>query len=119
METETLAQKAFRLLSEVPQNDFIIGEFGDGIGKCCAIGHFQRLTSSNPTDYSNNNCCDNDRLKNDDLRTASNNFLRQKYGLKYSCIANVNNANKTNGYTEEIIKDRVIHLLKDMVAEGL
>lgn len=118
MENETLAQKALRLLSTVPKEDFINGRFSDGIGKCCAIGHFERLTSKNSNDYSENNCVEKNQIESP-LRNLSNQFLRKKHNLNFENIATVNNYNDVNGYTEPEIKDRVIHLLTDMVGEGL
>ncbi len=118
---ETTAQKALRLLSEVPKEQFIVDDFTDNIGKCCAIGHYQRLTSKNPNDYSRENCDDSYiEIEDSPIRTISEKFLL-KYGMGYSylSIANINNKPNINGYTEPEIKDRVIHLLEDMVAEGL
>tara|TARA_R110000868_G_scaffold14426_3_gene67161 strand:+ start:15888 stop:16244 length:357 start_codon:yes stop_codon:yes gene_type:complete len=114
---ETVAQEALRLLLEIPAEDFITDRFSDGKGKCCAIGHYTRLKSNNPLDYGNDNCID---LGNSLLRRRSSHFLVKKHNLNsFNNIATVNNANNVNGYTEPVIKDRVIHLLKDMVNEGL
>lgn len=113
--TETVAQKALRLLSEVPKESFIVGEFGDGNGKCCAIGHYVRLTSENPNNFHHQACHDNFQS---DLRLVSKQFLMEKHSLR-GCIADVNNDNDINGYKAPEIKDRVIHLLEDMVKEGL
>ncbi len=112
---ETIAQKALRLLSEVPKDDFITGEFTDKNGKCCAIGHYVRLTSDNPSDFSNDNCHD---MWNSDIRLLSRDFCFETYKLEIT-IAGVNNEDTHNGYNEDNPKDRVIHLLTDMVAEGL
>jgi hypothetical protein len=56
--TETLAQKALRLISSVPQDEFMPYDFTNGENKCCVVGHYMRLTSNNPTDYSKQNCDD-------------------------------------------------------------
>ena len=114
---ETLAQKALRLLNEVPSDEFITGDYTDKVGKCCAIGHLERLTKD-PSDYSNKNCYDNTTTFGYAVRTASTKFIKEKHNTDYACIAEVNNKPRLNGYTEPVIKDRVIHLLKDMVAEG-
>jgi len=116
---KTLAQKALTLLSQIPEEDFITGRFTDAQGKCCAIGHFQRLTSKNPLDYSASNCQDWDNKHNKGLRELTKNFIFKKHDMYATSIAEVNNNTDINGYTEPIIKDRVIHLLTDMVKEGL
>ncbi len=50
--------KAHHLLSGVPEGDWIQELFTDGVGKCCAIGHYTRLNSTNPSDYRMFNCND-------------------------------------------------------------
>ena len=119
---ETVAQKALRLLSKVPPSKFIEDRFTDGTGKCCAIGHYKRLTSSNPSDFSDINCKDfsNAFVRGDgcDLRILSKKFITDKYKLAVD-ISRVNNSAKVNGYKQKSIKTRVINLLKNMVAEGL
>lgn len=118
MKEETISQKALRLLSQVPSEDFITSDFSDKIGKCCVVGHYQRLTSANPNDYSTTNCSDKESEYNSDIRILSKEFMRKKYNLPID-IASVNNWGVYNGYKEPVIKDRVIHLLTDMVKEGL
>lgn len=111
---ETVAQKALRLLNAVPTTKFVIGDFTNYKGKCCAIGHYMRLTSGNPKNYSSENCHDNYAS---DLRERTRDFIEKKHGLDKS-IANVNNEENVNGYTQKTIKGRVINLLKQMVKEG-
>lgn len=116
---ETVAQKALRLLSTVPKSKFITSNFTDEKGKCCAVGHYQRL-QNNKNDYSKVNCSDGVGFLNDgcDLRIKSKKFLAEKYNLLGPSIATVNNETTVNGYTQKTIKARVIRLLKDMVKAG-
>lgn len=111
---QTLAQRAFDLLNSVPADKFIIGEFTNQDGACCSIGHYKRLTSENPNDYSWDNCDDHG---NCDLRIASSEYILEGHGAPYD-IADVNNDPAINGYKEPEIKDRVLHLLKDMIEAG-
>jgi hypothetical protein len=113
--TKLTASKAIELLKDIPEEDFITDRFTDKQGKCCAIGHLQRLTSQNPTNYSQNNC--SDRIEGD-IRIASNKYLTEAYNLSYESIASVNNENTINGYNENTPKQRVLHLLEDMVKAG-
>lgn len=118
MPKETVAQEALRLLTPIPKEDFITGLFTDGGGRCCAIGHIKRLQSDNPSDYSSDNC--SDAFTADiAIRTASTKYLKEVHNANWLVsIASVNNNNDINGYTEPVIKDRVIHLLNDMIAAG-
>lgn len=108
---ETTAQKYLRLLSDIPAEDFIAGWYSNEKDKCCAMGHIERLSSHNPKDYSSRNCMDNMKL-----RTYSNEFLlkHKKIDVNMSFV----NDNVSVYYPEPEIKDRVIHLLKDMVEAG-
>lgn len=116
MPKETVAQEALRLLTPIPAEDFITGKFSDGRGKCCAIGHIKRLQSNNPSDYSSFNCAEINRVH--PIRSVSAVYLKDVHNAApHANIASVNN-NDINGYTEPVIKDRVIHLLNDMIAAG-
>jgi len=108
------AQEALDLLLPIPAEDFITSEYTDGVSKCCAVGHIMRLTSGNPTDYSDSNC--NDHFQHS-IRETTETFNQEKHQVDRD-ISSVNNGTRVNGYTEPVIKDRVIHLLKDMVEAG-
>jgi hypothetical protein len=114
-ENETIAQKAYRLLSSIPAEQWCVGEFSDGVGACCALGHWTRLNSDNPEDYSEDNCWEDSSC---DLRKASRKFMEDTYGYTYANIASVNNETEYNGYNEPVIKERVLHLLTDMITAG-
>jgi len=114
---ETVAQEALRLLSPIPYDQWIKDVFTDEKGACCAIGHYTRLKSKNPNDYGFLNCRDFNAEENPVLRDSSCKFIQEKYDIK-DTIAGVNNTDEINGYNEPEIKDRVIHLLEDMVKAG-
>jgi hypothetical protein len=108
------AQEARNLLLPIPKEDFITFAFSNEIDKCCAIGHLQRLSSSDKDDYSFANCADN---HSSPFRDLSYGYIKKTYGVHYS-IASVNNSDTINGYNESHPKDRVIHLLDDMITAG-
>ncbi len=111
----TPSQEALKLLTNVPSKDFIIDNYTDKIGKCCAIGHLMRLKSKNPNDYSLRNCNDGHEST---IRQLSQTYLNvNKKGFN-SSIASVNNSTNIDGYKQKTPKARVIALLKDMVKEG-
>jgi hypothetical protein len=115
---KTICQKALELLSTVPAEDFITDKFADNKGKCCAIGHFIRLTGENPADYSPDNCADW-RGDQKDLRKASRTAAQQILDTSNDIdLADINNSPIYNGWIEESIKDRVIHFLQDAVKAG-
>src|SRR5690606_26729794 len=88
--------EAHHLLSGVPEGDWIQGRFTDGVGKCCVIGHYTRLTSTNPSDYSAFNCSDFGRMK---LRNA------------YRMLAGFDLAGVNNRARPENIKKTVLEAL--------
>lgn len=114
-ENETIAQRAYRLLSPIPAEQWITDQYTNNENACCAIGHYNRLNSKNPNNYSIENCQEN--YLSADIRVISKRFIETRYRL-YSDIATVNNSSTVNGYTEETPKERVLHLLTDMIAEG-
>lgn len=114
---ETIAKKAYRLLSPVPAENWLERRFTNTEDKCCFMGHYQRLTSLDPNDYSNYNCCDFAHVqKTISLRETTRRFLWKKH--KIACDGSDVNNEHTNGYTEDNPKDRVMHLLQDMIKAG-
>lgn len=115
---ETAAQKMYRLLSPIPGENWMCDMFTDGKGKCCFIGHYQRLTHGNPDDYSTKNCTDwNSRAKPSLARSLTRRFLQDVLHIAYDG-SDVNNRASVNGYTENNPKDRIMHLLQDMIKAG-
>lgn len=80
------------------------------------LGHHTRLTSDDPDNYSIENC--NDSVVGNPLRTLTEEYLTKYHNLHHADGASVNNGPNLNGYNEPVIKDRVMHLLQDMIAAG-
>lgn len=114
------ATQAKNLLMPIPKEDFITNQYSDRKGKCCAIGHLVRLESADPNDYSTDNCADTDggRWFSHPIRKVTKSFIKTTHG-DLGDISDVNNHTEINGYTEGNPKDRVMHLLDDMIEAGL
>lgn len=125
------ATQAIKLLEPIPIDNFIIGKYTDGQGKCCAIGHLVRLTSDDPTDYDEENCMDGIQ-KNQDVTLFARNkvteFLSKRYDF-WESLAGVNNNMITSshqlakdilsvGEQPDLIKGRVMGVLKLMQKAG-
>jgi len=109
--------EAKELLLPIPQNDFLLHEFSDGDGKCCAIGHLVRLKSEDPLNYKQW-CGDEDESEVENfVRKQVRKYIRETHD-ESACLARVNNRNTINGYTQDSPKDRVIALLNDMIKDG-
>lgn len=110
VEIKVDATKALEILSPIPAEKFIIGSYQGyrDPSRGCALGlihmHF------NPADAHGD-------LHGFGIRQLSERFLVERYNIAED-IASVNNEDNINGYTEPVIKDRVIHLLKDMIEAG-
>lgn len=113
------AKQALELLLPIPKENFITGKFTDEESCCCAVGHLVRLSSDDPSDYSRENCNDTYNLTDvSHVRDKSEFFLKEKYKISNADMATVNNYDGINGYNEDNPKDRVIHLLNDMIEAG-
>jgi hypothetical protein len=115
----SVAKKVLDLITPIPETDFITDEFTDSISKCCVLGHVQRLTSGNPSDYSIDNCADGIffiRMNSlsTHIRFASCNFLALGNNID---IADINNR-ATVAYPQPTPKQRVVALLNDMIEAG-
>jgi hypothetical protein len=106
----TKAQQIKDILEPISAEDFTTGVFRDLRGKSCSLGFIHRHFSSV------------DDPKGDGMgfgaRQLTEKFLKDKHGLECIDISFVNNGPYINGYTEPEIKDRVIHLVNDMIEAG-
>ncbi len=124
---ETLAQKALRLLKDVPKEEWTTGKFTNGKSKCCAIGHFQRLTSKDPKDYSIGNCfgsfsplidCTEKFIDENASINWSNGIISINDGEEIKFLIDSKKLKTNSKYKKLSPKKRVILFLEWMVKEG-
>ena len=102
MENITTFKQIKEIIEPIPADRFCTGEFLNGRGQSCFIGHINNHISGNPG---------ND-FYGSGARLLTERFLLEEHGV-YATGAAVNNANDINGYTEPIIKDRLMHMIED------
>jgi len=115
MKTSPLSvlQRAKLLLSPVPGEQWCVGRFvKEEERQCCAIGHYVRLSSPNPTLYVTSNCSDRGDDEKRALRTASEEVTKQM-GMRVD-IATINNID-TDYYPQPTPKERVMAFLDDAI----
>lgn len=107
------AQQALDILSPIDSSKFITGRLtafdSKEFIKCCSVGFLNKSQTSDPY------------IDNKELRTfykAVEEFLFKTVGISYN-LTTVNDLSNINGYREPLPKDRVIHLLNDMIKAGL
>lgn len=117
----TSAKQIKEILAPIPKELFQIYSYGKSLwgsnsgeednGKSCALGHIHRHFIPNDP-----------RAVGDragyGARQLTKQYLEEKYGLEDVDISDVNNDPEINGYTEPEIKDRVMHLIDDMIKDG-
>jgi hypothetical protein len=104
------------ILSPIPEQGWMSTAFTNGVNKCCAVGHLQRLLSPNPMDYSRSNCTDKAEksVQRTNIRLQSRRFLK---GLGFDLdIADVNNG-ECRMFKQDSPKKRVMALLDMMCQE--
>lgn len=123
---ETIAQEAYRLLKDVDTNIWIEMFMSNGCGVGCALGQYNRLKSKDITDFSEQNMAERYMVSppSINLREISTEFLHKKYNLTrvkvgelIIDIATINNGHFED-YQESTPKERVLHLLTDMIEAG-
>ena len=119
--------KSLEQLKAIPTENFLTGIFTNGVDKCCAVGHLNRLNSKNPEDYSQSNCSDYNWMQSEEerlqtfnpIRGLSARFLTPKYpnpNDEYSRdLSGVNNTSFGSIYKQATPKERVIACLEDML----
>lgn len=94
------------MLQEVPEDEFIIDRFSDGVGNCCSVGHLNRLVTDDPTDY----------VISPEVRTEEFDWYELN-DLCFHCyghsITDVNDG-EVEQYQQKTPKQRVIQFLTDI-----
>lgn len=103
-----------KIWETINPEDVITGTFTDEKSKCCAVGHFTRLTSENPNNYNFWNCTD--WSIDYGIREISQEFFQSK-GINGKDISSINNK-KSDLYPEDSPYERVTSLLQDMIEAG-
>lgn len=116
---ETIAQEAKRILEEVPEDQWIVGEVSSIEKKCCGWGHLARICSGNPNNYNKSFLMRYSSgislpSKLIDLVTK---FMKSKLEYTHYWIGDVNDG-KSTLYKQPTPKQRVMSLLTDMINAG-
>lgn len=107
---ELTATKALKILAPIPAKDFITGRMYSG-DKCCSVGYLRKAIGGDPGKKvpSVEKFCSKKVSR----------FMRKEHGISLvDNLTAINDDNSYNGYTEGEAKERVIHLLKDMIKAG-
>ncbi len=110
--TTLTPKKAIEMLTPIPKEEFTTGVFSrPSVKQCCAMGHLRRLLSKNPDNYSAANDFNKKVNKLDDKVQE---YTKKKHGYAYG-IPSINDRDDINGYNEDNPKDRIMHVLKEML----
>jgi|SRR6476620_4671232 len=102
------AKKALKILAPIPEEKWTTHTLEDQQFRMCALGHLNTHFGGN----SHANVVTVDEFNDHVLE-----FMQLEHE-KYANIADVNDSDTINGYTEDHPKKRVIHLLTDMQKAG-
>ena len=106
-----------KVLSDIPSENVITGQFTDRLDSCCVLGHYGRLTSFFKESY------DAEDINYDmveKLRELSLKFAMDRFNKADRCqynIAGVNNGD-CEKYQQSTAKERSLAMLDDMIEAG-
>lgn len=109
----TKAQQLKDIIEPIPAEAFCSGDYDNNRGQCCFIGHVNKALVGVADPYSQGEA----NTDGFGARQLTAKFLREVHGC-YDDGAEVNNNPTVNGYTEPIIKDRLMHMINDMIEKG-
>ena len=103
--TITTFQQIKEIIEPIPADQFCTKKFENEKGQCCFLGHIHKHIDGNAYygDGDGHGARELTRLFFVDLKISV-------YRLDGT---DVNNRNNINGYTEPIIKDRLMHMIED------
>lgn len=103
------------ILLAIPKENFIVGDYSNEIDSCCSLGHINRLMSPNPNNYSKANCMrTNEGIIYFISSVREFMFYKEK---TFNGIVEINDGG-CKIYNEHHPKDRMLHLLDDMIQAG-
>lgn len=111
--------QALEMLKDIPEEQYLTFGYTDGVNRCCFVGHLVRLTSPDPTDYSEGNCWPAYRHFSKDAYEAALPHVKEVVDFieqfsKNGNFEEVNNKYHPN-YKQDTIKERVEAFLTDLI----
>ena len=100
--TITTFQQIKEIIEPIPADQFCTGDYQNDEGQCCFFGHIQKHVFGDALTDGNG----------DGARYLTQRFFLDTHNILKDG-AEVNNRNDINGYTELIIKDRLMHMIAD------
>lgn len=99
------------ILEPIPAENFITNSYGYSSGKHCSLGHINTFITGD------------ERMAGTDCngfgaQVIVDKFLREKHSISNGHIVTVNDYNYVNGYNEDTPKERIMHLIEDMIKAG-
>jgi len=90
------------IIEPIPADQFCVDVYENLRGQCCFLGHIQKHISGKA----------NSDFYGSGTRILTRTFLLEVHNRRADG-AEVNNGTNVNGYTEPIIKDRLMHMIND------
>ncbi len=96
-----------KIIAPIPEEKFCISNYFEGDSenpdKCCFLGHIQLALAGTA----------NINFDGFGARQLTAKMISEVHGIDGEDGAEVNNSPRVNGYTEPVIKDRLMHMIKD------
>lgn len=125
--TPLTTQQVIDLIEAIPADKFCIGNYCNNNGCCCVMGHINTAIGEMPSASSienggrgyipNEEITSPANIPNLGLRYRSKAYLMSN-NIPLTDITSINNYPTSGYYTQYEPKDRVLALLKDMLAAG-
>jgi len=101
--TITTFQQIKEIIEPIPADQFCKHDYENDEGQCCFLGHIHKHLFGDALAGDGNG---------NGARRLTARFFLDTYGIDLDG-AEVNNYNAIDGYTEPIIKDRLMHMIED------
>jgi len=105
MKKITTFKQIKKIIAPIPADKFCTNVYENNQGQCCFLGHIHRsIDTGHYAAYGDG--------QGYGARELTREFIRAVHNVEASGVS-VNNENNINGYTEPIIKDRLMHMIED------
>ncbi len=114
-ENSAITTKVLKIVENIPEYRWAVGRVKQKFtGECCVLGHIAEAEGIIPldTDQVLEDCKLAREINDKVIR-----FMKLKHD-RFAQIYHINDRDQYNGYVEKHPKERITHLLNDMIKEG-
>jgi len=113
---ENVVDHALKVVEATKPEEWTIYQISNEHGQCCFLGHIAKSYGKNVENMGTSNVLLIPEVEKIDEKIVK--YCEKKHNEHIAHSHNINDTLAVNGYNEEHPRDRMLHVLRDMKADG-